>query len=239
MGTPLLFIGASAGKFLPKAGQWMNGVKSIFGVLLLAVAIDLLARIIPSIVTMGLWASLLILSSVYLGVLQKAESNLQKFCQGIGILMLSYGLIILIGAAQGNRNPLQPLNALHNTQTKLTSKHNIVVKTLAEVETALTNAKGKPVMLDFYADWCKSCKIMEITTLKNAKVRKTLRNFVVIKVDLTKNNSETQSLLKRFEIVAPPTYVFYDNTGQELPHLRIVGETGSEVFYSKLKQIIS
>jgi thiol:disulfide interchange protein DsbD len=239
MGTPLLFIGASAGKLLPKAGQWMNGVKSIFGVLLLAVAIDLLSRIIPSFITMFFWASLLICSSVYLGALQKANSNLEKFCQGIGILFLSYGLIILVGASQGNSNPLRPLKLQHAiyATSKKNQKNVFVAKSIAEIDNALTMAQGKPVMIDFYADWCKSCKIMEATTLKNAQIRATLKHFVVVIVDLTKNNAETRLLLNRFGVVAPPTFIFYNAEGQELPHLRLVGETSTETFFAKLKQV--
>ncbi len=237
MGTPLLLIGASAGKLLPKAGRWMNGVKAIFGVLLLAIAIYLMARILPPTLTMGLWASLLVFSGIYSGALRKADSNREKFKQGAGIIMLVYGLLVLVGASQGNSNPLQPLTPFNQLKHIDRNTPTIVVKTMHEALEALADAKGKPVMLDFYADWCASCKVLEVTTLKDSQIKTALSNFRVVKVDLSQNNTDSRALLNYFHVVAPPTFLFYNATGDELTHLRLVGETSSKTFFERLKQV--
>lgn len=233
MGTPLLLIGASAGKVLPKAGRWMNDVKAIFGVLLLATAIDLTGRILPPILTMGLWASLLVFCGIYSGALQKANSNQEKFKQGVGIILLVYGLLVLVGASQGNSNPLQPLKPLDQIRNTPT----IIVNTVPEAIEALSAAKGKLVMLEFYADWCASCKVLEATTLQDSRVTTALHDFIVIKIDLSQNNAKTHELLNYFHVVAPPTFLFYNKLGDELTHLRLVGETSAKTFFERLKQV--
>ena len=241
MGTPLLLIGTSAGKLLPKAGHWMNAVKAFFGVMLLAVAIYLLQRLLPAILIMGLWASLLIFSGIFMGALTKAMSHQEKMSQGLGIILLVYGLLILIGASQGNSNPIQPL-APTNTMRYLPREQSTatVVHSVNEVQQALVNAKahGKPVMLDFFAEWCASCKQMDRTTLKDRRVRKALNDFIVLKVDLTENNAETKALLARYNIVAPPTFLFFDTNGNELDTLRLVGETTATTFYTNLSNVL-
>lgn len=240
MGTPLLLIGASAGKLLPKAGHWMNAIKSIFGVLLLAVAIYLLQRIVPAIVTMGLWASLLVLSGIYMGALSRTESSHDKFRQGFGILFLVYGLLVLIGASEGNRNPLQPLTPINQTEGGVNYAPSVtVLRTLTDVEGALAASKGKPVMLDFYADWCVSCKVMDATTLKDPKIQMALSDFVVLKIDVTSNNADAKALLSHFNVVAPPTFLFYDATGHELRKLRLVGDISTNTFYSHLNETLN
>ena len=227
MGTPLLLIGTSAGKLLPKAGAWMNTVKAFFGVLLLAVAIFLLSRLLPSVLTMGLWGSLLIFSSLYLDVLSfKTQSHQEKFRQGTGLILLFYGFLILIGASLGHHDPLQPLIG---TKTILKSPTKHTAKTLAELDVMLMQAKSdkKPVMLDFYADWCASCKTLMKTTLRDAGVKTALHNFRVIIVDLSANNADTNALLHKFNVVAPPTFLFIDAQGQMLEKLRLVGEVST------------
>ena len=227
MGTPLLLIGTSAGKLLPKAGAWMNTVKAFFGVLLLAVAIFLLSRLLPSVLTMGLWGSLLIFSSLYLDVLSfNTQSHQEKFRQGTGLILLFYGFLILIGASLGHHDPLQPLVGT-KTILKLPAKHT--AKTLAELDVMLIQAKldNKPVMLDFYADWCASCKTLMKTTLRDAGVKTALHDFRVIIVDLSANNADTNALLHKFNVVAPPTFLFIDAQGEMLEKLRLVGEVST------------
>ncbi len=235
MGTPLLLIGTSAGKWLPKSGKWMNAVKTFFGVMLLVVAIFLMQRILPSTIGMGLWASLLIFSGIYCGALTRAVSRGAKFGQGVGIILLLYGLLILIGGSMGGSNPLQPLAGFHANLAG-PSIHNETVKTVEGVKTALANAKDKPVMLDFYADWCVSCQIMESTVFKDPRVEKALKEFVVVKVDITANNDQEKALLKEFNVVAPPTFLFFNAQGQEQTNLRIVGEKSADEFLQQLDQ---
>ena len=239
MGTPLLLIGTSAGKWLPEAGAWMNAVKSFFGVMLLAVAIYLMARILPAGVSMGFWACLLIFSGVYSGALTHSQTNQEKFAQGFGIVLLGYGLLILVGASSGASNPLQPLASLQAATIPASTATTSIktVTTLDQVQAAMAQAKGKPVMLDFYADWCASCKVMEATTLKNPAVVDALSHFVVIKVDVTENSTEAQNVMSHFNVVAPPTYLFFNAQGEELKPVTVVGESSASEFLDVLQQV--
>lgn len=236
MGTPLLLIGTSAGKWLPKAGMWMNAVKAFFGVLLLAVAIYLMSRILPSSLIMSLWATLLIFSGIYCGALTTASSNHDKFRQGIGIIFLLYGLLVLIGASMGNSNPLQPLSGYQNAASTIREPDEKSIKTLSTLQAALAKAKGKPVMLDFYADWCASCKLMEATTFRDPRVEEALKDFVVLKIDITANSQDTKALMQQFSVVAPPTFLFLNKEGQEQTDLSLVGEIEANEFLKQLHQ---
>ncbi len=235
MGTPLLLIGTSAGKYLPKAGQWMNEVKAFFGVLLLGVSIHLMSRLLPPVFSMMLWASLFIFSGIYLGAFHNSNTKLGKFNQSAGIILLVYGVLILVGASQGHGDPLLPLK--HEKTTRLTDvSKKITVHSLNELNAALMDAKneGKAVMVDFYADWCASCKIMVNTTLRDPTVLAALRPFNVITVDLSANNGQTQTLLNQFNLVAPPVFLFFNKDGVELKNLRLVGEISSNRLLNNL-----
>lgn len=227
MGIPLLLIGTSAGKWLPKTGMWMNAVKAFFGVMLLAVAIYLLERILPGPITMILWASLLIFAGIFCGALTRSSTKWAMFSQGVGLILLVYGLLVLIGASMGNSNPLQPLTK-SEMMSSAQSKSPNAVKTIDQLNLAINEARGKPILLDFYADWCASCKFMEATTFKNTKVKQALEDFIVIKVDITANNKQEKALLKQFKVVAPPTFLFLNNEGNEQDHLRLVGEVSAK-----------
>lgn len=238
MGTPLLLIGLSAGRWLPRAGRWMNAVKAFFGVMMLAVAIYLLERILPAPLVMGLWAALLVFSGVYSGALVPARTHHEKFAQAAGIMLLVYGLLVLVGASMGGSNPLQPLaswagnvhiSALLSTET---------VTSVDGLKQAVARAQDKPVILDFYADWCASCLEMDATTFKNPDVIKALDNFVLIKVDVTDNSMDAQELLHDYRVVAPPSFIFLDRDGKELESLRLVGETGSKAFLEQLDAVL-
>ncbi|HHL3493081.1 TPA: protein-disulfide reductase DsbD [Legionella pneumophila] len=237
MGTPLLLIGTSAGKWLPETGSWMNAVKAFFGILLLAVAIYLMARILPAGLVMGLWACLLIFSGIYSGALTKSNTNQEKLCQGIGIILLTYGLLILIGASMGSSNPLQPLANLQAAPTVTNAFESARAQSVKSVELAIKQALGKPVMLDFYADWCASCKVMENTTFKDPRVQKALSHFIVIKVDVTANNQNDKALMQHFRVVAPPTFIFFNAQGIQLNNLKRVGEFNADEFMQTIKNI--
>ncbi len=237
MGTPLLLIGTSAGKWLPETGSWMNAVKAFFGILLLAVAIYLMARILPAGLVMGLWACLLIFSGIYSGALTKSNTNQEKLCQGIGIILLTYGLLILIGASMGSSNPLQPLANLQAAPTVTNAFESARAQSVKSVELAIKQAFGKPVMLDFYADWCASCKVMENTTFKDPRVQKALSHFIVIKVDVTANNQNDKALMQHFRVVAPPTFIFFNAQGIQLNNLKRVGEFNADEFMQTIKNI--
>lgn len=224
MGTPLLLIGTSAGKLVPKAGSWMNTVKAFFGVLLLAVAIMLLSRLLASVFIMMLWSSLLIFVGLYLYPYSLSiQTHAGKLRQGTGLILLFYGFLILVGASLGYDNPLQPLRG---TKTIVQASTKQTATSLPELQTMLAQAKAdhKPVMLDFYADWCESCKVLNKTTLQDARVKTALRDFRVIIVDLSANNQDTNKLLHEFQVVAPPTFIFITAQGQVLESLRLVGD---------------
>lgn len=235
MGTPLLLIGTSAGKWLPKTGKWMNAVKVFFGLLLLAVALFLLERILPQVLIMILWASLLVFSGIYCGALTPSKTTQGKFSQGLGIMLLLYGLLILIGAGMGNTNPLQPLARLEKMQS-LQSNHLKTIKSVDELQRAIANAKGKPIMLDFYADWCRSCQVIEGTLFKDPNIVKALKDFVVLKVDITANKEQERALLSQFKVVAPPTFLFLNKEGNEQSNLRLVGEPSKNQFLEQLTE---
>jgi thioredoxin:protein disulfide reductase len=238
MGTPLLLIGTSAGKWLPKAGKWMNTVQAFFGVILLAVAIYLLSRILPGPLTMGLWAGLLIFTGIYCGALVRALSNLDKFRQGMGLILLIYGLLVMIGASMGNSNPLQPLAGIQIGRTIKSEAQEETVSSISGLQQAMANAKGKPIMLNFYADWCTSCQLMEATTFRDPRVEEALKNFLVLKVDVTANKTQEKALLEQFNVVAPPTFLFINQEGEEQKNLRLVGETSASEFLKQLNQAL-
>lgn len=238
MGTPLLLIGTSAAKWLPESGSWMNAVKAFFGILLIAVAIYLMDRILPASLTMCLCAALLIFSGIYIGALTHSASNKDKFLQGLGIILFAYGLLILIGASMGSTNPLQPLIHLPTAQAETINFPDKKEQTLSSLKQSIAGAVGKPVMLDFYADWCASCKVMESLTFKDPKVAEALSHFKIIKVDVTANNANNKEIMNYFKVIAPPTFLFFDAKGQELDYLKTVGESSAGQFSNVLAQVI-
>lgn len=237
MGAPLLIIGTSAGKLLPKTGHWMNAVKAFFGILLLGVAILLLSRIIPPGVTMILWASLLIFSGIFAGALARSTTRQAKIQQSFGIIALIYGVLVLVGASLGNQDPLHPLNHLNATSPGNLQQSDTYLKTLPEVKQALVNAKGKPVIIDFYADWCASCQYIAKHTLKAPEVMAALQKVTLIRVDVTADNDESRALMNYFHVVAPPTFIFYNREGQEENDLRLFGEFSAETLLGTISKI--
>jgi len=249
MGAPLLAIGTSAGKILPRAGAWMDSVKAVFGVLLLGLAIWMLERILPAPVILLLAGALLIVSAIYLGaldVIKDGATGWSKLWKGLGLILLVYGGILVIGAAGGSHSLLQPLQGISSTQqlagneTHSNSEHAIPfqqIKGIDGLQAALTQAvsDGRPVMLDFYADWCVSCKEMESFTFSNGNVQKSLNNFVILQADVTKNDAQDKVLLKELGLFGPPAILFYDNTGNELRNYRVVGFMDAGKFSSHIE----
>ena len=244
MGAPLLVIGASAGKILPRAGAWMDAVKAVFGVLLLGLAIWLLERVTPPAYTIVLWASLLIVSAIYMGAidsLAQGVSGWRKLWKGLGILMLVYGILMLIGVAAGNRNLFQPLQGLGASSTghaQQASQHLVFkqIKGVAGLNAALAEARGKTVMLDFYADWCVSCKEMEAFTFTDAGVQKALTNSVLLQADVTPNDELDKALYKHFGIIGPPSIMFFNAEGDELRNFRVVGYVPADKFSAHIRR---
>ncbi|MBI5435735.1 MAG: protein-disulfide reductase DsbD [Nitrosomonadales bacterium] len=241
MGLPLLLLGASAGTLLPKAGAWMESVKSFFGVLLLAVAIWIISSLIPVGVQMLLWAALLVLSAVYLRALDALPHNgsgWHRLWKGIGILALLLGSAYLVGALSGARDILRPLSAIGSTQTETPATMKFArVKNMAELNGRIAQARGKAVMLDFYADWCVSCKEMESNTFADAKVQAKLKNAVLLQADVTANSEEDKALLQRFELFGPPAILFFDTQGKELADFRVTGYQDAPQFLTSLQNM--
>ncbi|MEE9493364.1 MAG: protein-disulfide reductase DsbD [Gammaproteobacteria bacterium] len=232
MGAPLIAIGTGAGKLLPKAGGWMEVIKAVFGVMLLGVAIWMLERILPGAITLLLWAALLIISAIYMGAIEplsEGASGWKKLWKGTGLMALLYGALLLIGAASGGSDPFRPLANLHagggtqqSTQTHMAFKQ---IKTIDDLERELKLAseQGKPVMLDFYADWCISCKELEKYTFGNADVKQATQHMTLLQADVTDNDETDKALMKHFGIIGPPSIIFYDKQGQKRPELQLVG----------------
>ncbi len=231
MGIPLLIIGTTEGKFMPKSGAWMNMIKSAFGVLLLAVAILLLQRIFPGPVTLFLWAILFIVVATYLAL----RKNI--FSKGVGLVAFCFGVILMVGAAMGNTNPLCPLAAHAAVSATSEGVQFTRVKSLAELNEAIAAAaqQHQPVMVDFYADWCVSCLEMAKTTFSNAAVKDALQSYVILQVDVTKNDAMDQAMENSFNVIAPPTVLFFDPQGREMTAFRVVGEMGPDDFLAHLR----
>ena len=238
MGAPLIAVGTAGGSLLPKTGPWMEAVKKGFGVLLLATAIWLVSPVIPPVAAMLAWAALLIIPAIFLHALDPLPphaSGWQRFWKGIGIVMLLTGAALLIGALAGSRDPLQPLANLRG-QTLAAQEQKLPfepVRSLAELDTRLA-AVDRPVMLDFYADWCVSCKEMEKFTFADPAVREKMAGFTLLKADVTANTPEDKALLARFGLYGPPGIIFFDRGGKEIAGLRVVGFQEAARFVKQL-----
>ena len=244
MGAPLIAIGVSAGSILPKSGSWMGAVKKLFGVILLGVAIWIISPVIPLNVQMALWAVLLIISACFLRALDSLPLDAKggvRFSKGIGIVSLIIGIGLLIGALSGGKNILQPLANIGNDKSEFAKDSQLAFEKVQSVEdlTAKLKQTDRPVMLDFYADWCVSCKEMEAFTFKDAKVISSLNNFLLLKADVTQNTNADQQLLKYFSLVGPPGIIFFDKNGKEMRDHRVVGFLPANEFYESIDKALS
>jgi thiol:disulfide interchange protein DsbD len=243
MGTPLLAIGASAGALLPKAGPWMETVKRFFGVVLLGVAVYIVSPLVPIAAQMLAWAALLIITAIFLRVLDplpQAAHGLQRFGKGVGVIALVAGVAFLIGALAGSRDLLQPLSGLRFGDSPQSEPVKFQrVDDLPSLDRAVLAAGGKPVMLDFYAEWCVSCKEMERYTFSDPAVRSRLQNLVKLQADVTATSPRHTALLQRFRLFGPPGIVFFDRSGREIPGLRVIGFQPAEQFAAVLDQALA
>ncbi len=241
MGAPLLLIGASAGTLLPKVGSWMNAVRNLFGVLMLGVALWLITPIIPVSIQLALWAALLIIPAIFMHALDPLPVDAKpalRFWKGIAVILLVLGLSMLVGALSNAKSPLQPLGGLLAKNTASEQQHSNLnfkrVKNLAELDSALKAATGKQVMLDFYADWCVSCKEMEQFTFSDPRVQTALRDTVLLQADVTANTQDDKALLQRFNLFGPPGILFFDDKAQEETQLKVVGYKNADDFLQTL-----
>jgi len=241
MSVPLLLVGVSAGSLLPRAGAWMDGVKRLFGVLLVAVAIWMVTPVLPPWAVMLAWGSLLLLCAVGLRLFDPLPPQAgfwPRLGKGVGLVLALAGAAQLVGAFSGARNPLQPLAHLSRAQAGSSSAEAPSlafrrIKTVAELDEALRTA-GRPVMLDFYADWCVSCKEYERYTFRDAQVQARLSKVLLLQADVTANDDDDKALLKRFSLFGPPGIMFFDGQGQELAEQRVIGYQPADQFLESL-----
>jgi thioredoxin:protein disulfide reductase len=251
MGVPLLIIGTSAGALLPKAGTWMNVVKAFFGVLMIAVALQLISPIISETLQMVLWGALLIISSIYLSALDPLPfppSGWAKFWKGIGIIALILGTSLLIGAMMGGRDLLQPLSGISQKSREPMDHKDLhspvpglVFEKIAnpgQFETHLKAAQGHTVMLFVSADWCIMCKEMEGITFQDLQVQERLKRLKVLNVDVTKSDEETVGFLKKWELFGPPAVLFFDQKRKEIPATKVIGFQKAEEFLKTLDKVL-
>jgi thiol:disulfide interchange protein DsbD len=230
MSVPLILVGISAGALLPRAGAWMGTVKKFFGVLLLAMAWWLVAPVLPAVVQMAGWTLLGLGYGIYL--LRQRGGWLPK---AAGVLFAALGLVQLVGVATGGRDALAPL--AHLTGSADRHMKFTRIRNSAELDAVLANTGGKTVLLDFYADWCVSCKEMEKLTFVEPAVQQKLANTIVLQIDVTANNEDDKAMLKRFKLFGPPGIVFFNAQGQEIAEARVIGFQDSSKFLKSLERL--
>jgi len=230
MGLPLLAVGTSAGRLMPKAGPWMDTVKSVFGIVLLGVAIYLAERMVPAWVGLLMWGALLAVSAVYFGALDRLAGEVKpvrRVVKGIALVVLVYGVALVVGGFSGSDDVWRPLDRLASSEGG-THEETLAfrrIKGIDGLNTAIAAAvaESKPVMLDFYADWCVSCKEMERYTFSDASVQAALAGTVLLQSDVTANDDQDKALLEHFDLYGPPAILFFGPGGNERPAYRVVG----------------
>lgn len=246
MGVPLLIVGTTSGKFMPKPGMWMDVIKAIFGVMLLGIAIWMMGRVLDENTTLLLWGGLAIFVAINTGALEplgehpswSSRSNVKA----LGFLILLYGMSLLIGGMAGAKNLLHPLDPFlsakqenlapanaHKTFEKITS--------VEELDAILAENKGKRVMVDFYADWCTACKEFEEKTFSDESVKKSMDAYVLVQVDVTANDDASKAITKKYGIFGPPAILFFDEKGQKIEDATIVGFKEPKEFLTHLGSI--
>ncbi|GAB3244150.1 protein-disulfide reductase DsbD [Chitinimonas naiadis] len=241
IGLPLIVVGTVGGHVLPKAGPWMSVVKNVFGTLMLAVALWIASPVLPLWLYMLGWALLAIGAGVALSALDTLPPHVKpgkRLAKALGVVLLLMGVAELVGLLAGGRDPLQPLKSLGGGQAA-SAEHKLnfqPVASVAQLDAAIAAANGKPVMLDFYADWCVSCREMERFTFSDARVQQKLAGLVLLKADVTANTDEHKALLKRFGLFGPPGTIFFGQGGAETG-ARLIGFEDADAFLQRLAKL--
>ena len=255
MGVPLIIFGTGGGHFLPRAGQWMEDIKRFFGVVMLGVAIWLLDRIVSDTLTLALYGLLLAVYGVQLGALEPVREGGSRLKRGLALVLALYGAIMVVGAAGGGSDPWQPLKPLtqspsesstqtgDNTATTDDAQHGpwIDVDGRQGLRDALARSADadKPVLVDFFAEWCVACKVMEETTLSDPLVLDAMAGYDLYRVDITEINQENQNIMADYDIFGLPSFVFFAPDGDEIPESRVLGEMDSERFLKHLERRVT
>ena len=244
MGTPLVLFGAGGGALLPKSGPWLVTVRNAFGVMLLAVSVWLLERVLPGSLSLALWGLLAGGVAVFLGALEFGpKTHRQKLGQIVGLALLVYALAAWVGALQGTSDPLKPLGQLSATTSQGSTKSGAwqTLSSPAELDAALAEAKaaGQPLLLDWYADWCISCKVIEREVFGNAEVGSKLAGWRLIRFDITESSAAQRALLDRYQLFGPPAIQLFSAQGDELLDLRVVGEVDAATFGVRLDRAVA
>ncbi|WP_100639646.1 protein-disulfide reductase DsbD [Marinobacter salexigens] len=243
MGIPLILVAVGGRKLLPSTGHWMTTVKHFYGVMLIAVAIWLIERLVPGWLGLTLWGVLVAIAGVQLGAFDAAKAGWERTRKGLGLIFFAYGLALLAGAIAGANNPLAPLDPFVAKTTfsgepgqpaDYANSHAgfARVETPSEIKALLAQARqeGRPVMLDFYADWCISCKIMERNVFSHADVISSLKPFTLLQIDMTDNTPAQQAMLDELGLFGPPAILFYNGNGEEMAQQRVLGEMNRSQF---------
>ena len=251
MGLPLIIFGTGGGSLLPRAGMWMEEIKRFFGVVMLGVAIWLLDRIISDTITLGLYGLLLAVYGVQIGALEPAGEGLARLKRGLALVLALYGAVMIVGALSGGKDPLQPLTHMpqpanhtaNNTVTAETTTakdhgpwQTIVGKAALEQALASSRQAGNPVLVDFFAEWCVACKVLEETTLSHPDVLNAMGGFDLYRVDITEINADSQAIMEQYNILGLPALVFFTPASAEIPDSRVLGEMGPERFIEHLNK---
>ena len=247
MGVPLILFGVSAGKLVPRAGPWMDAVKAVFGVGLLALAIWMLERILPGGLIMLVWGALAIACGIYLGALERIEpgsSGWKKLWKSLGVLLLVLGILELVGAAAGGDYWLRPLEGVGGPARPAAVAHEtefVRIKSLGDLAGELERAAGagQGAMFDFYADWCVECKRMERNTFPDPRVSGLMEGMRLLQADVTANDATDQELMRAFDIIGPPAILFFDRSGDEMKAYRLVGYFDPEEFSAHLERVLA
>ncbi|MFP6849678.1 MAG: protein-disulfide reductase DsbD [Pseudomonas sp.] len=240
MGAPLVLFAVGGGALLPKSGPWMLTVRNLFGALLLAVAIWLLERVVPGPVSLALWGMLAAGVALWLGVLELTpKTHHQKLAQLLGLPLLVYALVAWVGALQGQDDPLRPLGRLASSAEATQQVQSGQWQTItapAELDAALLAAQsnGKPLLLDWYADWCISCKVIEREVLHAPEIARQLTDYQLIRFDITASNPAQRALLDRYQLFGPPAILLFNGKGEEWHDLRVIGEVDAATFAARL-----
>lgn len=243
MGVPLLLVGAGGGRLLPRAGLWMIAVKNFFGVILLALAISLLARFLPGSISLALWGLLALVYAAHLGS-GEASSGWQKTRRGLAGTLAIYATTLLLGALAGQQDPLQPLAGLVTGNNSAVRQEQGLFTTTDSVDQLMEHmqaakAQSLPVVLDFYADWCASCKVMEKQVFSKVDPQDYAGRMVFLQLDMTENTPQQAALLQQYQLFGPPALLYFSDKGAEVPALRNLGEIGLQTFEQQLQQLMN